>query len=121
LLVAIEPYLLYLLGQDDPALLNFYSTAYAIDIGLIMMILAGLCNRRTGPDTDKESIDQYRMDRNRFIGTALIFLVSALPFFWLQSAIFSVNLRFLIWMCAIVPGIAIRGLYRRNRTIDIDH
>jgi uncharacterized membrane protein len=120
MLVAIEPYLLYLLGQDDPDLLDFTSTAYAIDIGLIMLILAGLYGRRGVPGLSQETVNQNRIDRNRYIATASIFLVSAMPFLWIQSALFDVNLRFVIWLCAMAPGLVVRVLYHHPPTKGTD-
>ena len=121
MLVAIEPYLLYLLGHNDPEILNWSSAAYAVDIGFIMLILAGLYHRRSAPDNDIESPDHYRMERDRFIAMAGIFLVSALPFFWQQDLIFGINLRFFIWTFAIVPGLALRFLGRYPRVKREDH
>ena len=54
MLVAIEPYLLYLLGHDDPGILDFGSTAYAVNIALIMLILAALYNRRPSEELSEE-------------------------------------------------------------------
>ncbi|HEY3421396.1 MAG TPA: TMEM175 family protein [Methanomassiliicoccales archaeon] len=114
MLVAIEPYLLYLLGHDDPKILDFGSTAYAINIALIMLILAAMYNRRPSTEQSEETIVSNRLDRNRFISIALIFLVSALPYFWMPNAIFDMNLRFLIWVLTIVPGIANSIIRRRT-------
>ena len=115
MLVAIEPYLLYLLGHDNPEILNWSSAAYAIDIGFIQLILAGLYHKRSVPDNDTESSDHFRMDRDRLIAMAGIFLISALPFFWQQDLIFGINLRFVIWMFAIVPSLVFMFLARRSR------
>jgi uncharacterized membrane protein len=116
MLVAMEPYLLYLLGHNDPNVLAWSSSAYAVDIGLIMLILAGFYARKDGEGLSQENIEQNRFERDRFIVISLIFLVSALPFFWVQSAVHTINLRFIIWMCAILPGLAIRVMYRRKRS-----
>jgi uncharacterized membrane protein len=118
MLVAIEPYLLFLLGHDDREIQDWSSTAYAIDIGLIMLILAGLYHRRARPDSSADSTKQYSMARNRYLGTAFIFLISALPIFWLQGIVFNINLRYLIWMLAIVPAVAIRLMRYRAKGTD---
>ena len=111
MLVAIEPYLLYLLGHDNPEILNWSSAAYAIDIGIIQLILAGLYHKRSAPDHESH----FRLNRDRLIAMAGIFLISALPFFWQQDLIFGINLRFVIWMFAIVPSLVFMFLARRSR------
>jgi uncharacterized membrane protein len=115
MLVAIEPYLLYLLGHDDPKILDFGSTAYAINIALIMSILAAMYNRKPLEGLSEETMIENRLDRNRFMAIAAIFLVSALPFFWSPNSIFNMNPRFLIWVLAIVPGIAVWIIHRDRR------
>jgi uncharacterized membrane protein len=115
MMVAIEPYLLYLLGHDDPEIQNFATMAYAIDIGLIMVILASLYNRNPAEGTPEEMLKENREDRNHFITVAVIFLFSALPFFWQQAVIFNINLRYLIWLCAIIPGVAVRAIHLLHR------
>ena len=115
MLVAIEPYLLYLLGQSDSDVLNFSSTAYAIDIGVIMLILMGLYHKKASLGTMEGRDDQIGGYRNRYLIVGLIFLVSALPFFWQPSFVFGINLRFVVWMFAIVPGIVRRWMDRKKR------
>ena len=121
MLVAIEPYLLYLLGHDNPEILNWSSAAYAIDLGFIQLILAGLYHRRSAPGNDTGASEHYRVDRDRFIVMAGIFLISALPFFWQQDLIFGINLRFVIWMFAIVPGLVFKLLGKYPRANRKDH
>jgi uncharacterized membrane protein len=106
MLVAIEPYLLYLLGQDEPSILNFSSTAFAIDIGLIMLILAGM-NHRVRP-AGTSDVTRHRLDGNRHLVIGSIFLLSALPFLWQPDFAFNINLRFVIWILALVPGVLFR-------------
>jgi uncharacterized membrane protein len=112
MLVAIEPYLLYLLGHDDPGILEFGSSAYAVNIALIMLILAALYSRRPAEGLAEETMIENRLHRNRFMAIAAIFLVSAFPFFWAPYAVFNMNLRFMIWIFAMVPGIAVRIIHR---------
>jgi uncharacterized membrane protein len=121
MLVAIEPYLLYLLGHDDPGILDFGSTAYAVNIALIMLILAALYNRRPSEELSEEMAIENRLDRNRFVAIAVIFLVSAFPFFWAPHAVLNMNLRFFIWVFALVPGIALWIINRDRKTRSHHH
>ena len=113
MLVAIEPYLLFLLGHNDPEILEWASMAYALDVGLIMAILAGLFSRKKEQGTSEATILQNRFERNRYIGISLVFLISALPFLWVPSVVGTINLRFIIWMFAIMPGLTLRVLHHR--------
>ena len=113
MLVAVEPYLLFLLGQNDVEILKWASMAYALDIGLIMAILAGLFSRKKEQGISEVTILQNRFERNRYIGISVVFLISALPIFWVQSAVYTINLRFVIWMFAIMPGLGLRILHQR--------
>jgi uncharacterized membrane protein len=120
MLVAIEPYLLYLLGQSNPAILDFSSTAYAIDIGVMMLIMAGLYGKNVSPGTVGDEGDHEVSHRLRYSTVGLIFLVSALPFFWQPSFVFGINLRFVVWMFAVVPGTVSRWINRRKRADFLD-
>jgi len=113
MLVAIEPYLLFLLGHNDPEILEWASMAYALDVGLIMAILAGLFSRKKEDGISEATILQNRFERNRYIGISLVFLISALPFLWVPSVVGTINLRFIIWMFAIMPGLTLRVLHHR--------
>lgn len=121
MLVAIEPYLLYLLGHDDPKILDFGSTAYAINIALIMFILAAMYNRRPAEVLSEETVIENRLDRNRFLAIAVIFLVSAFPLFWVPHAVLNMNLRFLIWVFATLPGIAVWIIHRDRGALSWHH
>lgn len=114
LLVSIEPYLLYILGKDDPNTLEFASTAYAIDIGLIMLVLGlfyhkGIDNGNK-PKQEGESVKELR-DRNIFI--ASMFLISGIPFFY-DIDVFGMRARYFIWILALLPGFLLHFLYRRS-------
>ena len=113
MLVAVEPYLLFLLGHNDQEILEWASMAYALDVGLIMAILAGLFSRKKEEGISEATVLQNRFERNRYIGISLVFLISALPFFWVPSVVGTINLRFIIWMFAIMPGLALRFLHHR--------
>ncbi len=77
MLVAIEPYLLYLPGQSNPAILDFSSTAYAIDIGAMVLIIAGPYSKNVSPGTFEDVGDREVSHRLRYSTVRLIFLVSA--------------------------------------------
>lgn len=115
LLVSIEPYLLYLIGKEHSFMMNFSTTAYAIDIGLIMLVMGIFYHRRIGNGlaTDgNERSDKERRNGNLIV--AAFFLISAVPIFW-DMGVFDVKARYLIWMLAIVPGVVLKFILPRMR------
>jgi len=115
MLVAIETYLPYLLGQSNQEILDFSSTAYAIDIGVMILIMAGLYHKVVSHGTIGDRDGSEVSHRTRYSIVGLIFRVSALPFFWQPSFVFGINLRFVVWMSSIVPGTVSRSINRRRR------
>jgi hypothetical protein len=101
--VAIEPYLLYVLFTFQTADIAYYSsTAYAVDIGMIFLILAGLSRLVIRENTGSGNHQVHPLIVERFkqivkldyiIGG--LFLASALPIFWINTPIGFV--RFLLW------------------------
>jgi uncharacterized membrane protein len=116
MLVAIEPYLLYLLGKNDDSILNFSSMAYAVDIGLIMLMLAALNHRKVQIGASEETKAQDQTNREVEVSVAIIFLVSALPIFW-NITVFHIEMRFLLWALALLPGLVTRLLHLRFQSI----
>ena len=115
LLVSIEPYLLYLIGKEHSFMMNFSTTAYAIDIGLIMLVMGIFYHRRIGNGlaTDgNERSDKERRNGNLIV--AAFFLISAVPIFW-DMGVFDVKARYLIWMLAIIPGVVLKFILPRMR------
>lgn len=117
--VALEPYLFYLLISTqiiplvDPA-----SIAYSIDVGLMYLSLAGLARlvvvqeTRSGREARLHPLVLARFKRVTRLQAVIgiIFLLSALPVFWVDTPVG--RLRFLLWFAPflLVPA------YRRQRT-----
>jgi hypothetical protein len=102
--VAIEPYLLYeLFTKSNIAIVaDFTSSVYAIDVGVMFLVQAGLSRLVIKENSDKEGSHIHPLIVARFKGVlkieflvAGIFLVSALPIFWVNTPLG--ELRFLLW------------------------
>ena len=106
-LVAIEPYLFNqlsfgLTAASPTALSNLSqdiaSTAYALDLGAIWLILAAFTHILSSEEKALVAPDlfkKYRSMRNLEIVVALFFLVSVLPPFW--TPLGGTSLRYLTW------------------------
>ncbi len=88
--VAIEPYLFYVLQAGAFALLEFASSVYAIDVGAMMFILAGLIylvrgeeKRRTAHSFSITRAQRLRRVMLAEIAAGVVFFTSALPYFWI--------------------------------------
>jgi uncharacterized membrane protein len=91
-LVAIEPYLFNLLNFDGPfaagSLGDAASVGFAVDLGTIYAIMASftsILGKEGGGLATPYLVKKYRHIRNLEIAVALIFLVSALPEFWILN------------------------------------
>src|SRR5579872_2989514 len=102
--VAIEPYLLYVLFTFDTSLeISYYSSiAYALDIGTMFFILAGLArlvirenSEGKRPQVHPEIIARFKRVVKYDYVIGGIFLASALPIFWVETPLG--YLRFLLW------------------------
>ncbi len=108
LCVALEPYLLFVtFNSPSLDLLSWSTFAYALDVGLINLLLAGLSRiflkevKRPGSELGIHSDLVWRFRRTMFAEFLLagVFLVSALPFFWVATP--GGYLRFDIWYLSI--------------------
>jgi len=110
LCVALEPYLFYVLFQTPPendVLLYWASIGYAVDVGAIFLMLAGLCyiliQESKRPETELKVhpsvVDRFRLSMRVQSIIGGIFLISALPFFWVQTPVG--YLRFFFWDASI--------------------
>ncbi|OPY31874.1 MAG: hypothetical protein A4E32_01478 [Methanomassiliicoccales archaeon PtaU1.Bin124] len=102
LLVSIEPFLLYMLGKEDSAdisLSGFSTMLFAIDIGLIMLVLGMFQHKIV---TSKEEALVHKGERDSHLVEAGLFLFSAIPIFW-DVQLFDVRLRYVIWILSIAP------------------
>jgi uncharacterized membrane protein len=109
--VALEPYLFYVLQAGPLGLpsavvsifLDFASSVYAVDVGVMMFILAGLIylilrEEKAGASKGlpQSQLIRLRSIRNAEVSAGVIFLVSALPFVWLPDT-FGSYIRFDLW------------------------
>ncbi len=109
-LVSIEPYLYNLMigssNAPPPGQLYLGTTTslFAVDMGLMMLILAYLSSQLAVEEkklVPKELFRTYRFQAYASVATAALFFVSILPVFW-SFTVFSIQTRFLLW-----SGIAI--------------
>ncbi len=91
--VSIEPFLLYVLFSPS-SIPDATSTAYAIDVGVIMLLLSTLnylllAEERRDPTrkVPPQVIDRTRRSTWVRAGIGLFFLLSALPVFWVPAPI----------------------------------
>ena len=109
-LVSIEPYLFYLNVVYDLSnygiLLETASTAYALDMAGLMVILALFTNELTVEERKllpQEILGRYRRVRNDFFFSAAVFALTILPIFWIWR-LDNTPLRFYLWFLPVVLG-----------------
>jgi uncharacterized membrane protein len=122
--VALEPYLFFVLQSkpSDPSdltFLNWASFGYALDVGAMFLILGALIRpilRKKSTDVKESDLHPLLFRRFRaamflyvFVGGA--YLISALPVFWVDTAIGP--LRFLFWYSAF--AFTFLGILNRRR------
>ncbi len=109
LCVALEPYTLYVLdSSQDISVLEWASFTYAVDVGLIYLLLAGLAyilvTEAKKPGTElhvhPEIVRRFRATMRAELFLGGVFTVSALPFFWVLTPIG--YLRFDIWYLSFI-------------------
>ena len=115
-LVAVEPYLFYLLNIGTGSLVNFTSILYALDVAGLLIVLSifykiGIWSHKT---ENPEIKDYYGPVGNALLFSGILFLVSALPIFW-GINVFGFQLRFVIWIVALILGNSLRNLDRYIR------
>lgn len=83
-LVAVEPYLFYLLNIDTMQLLNLTSMLYAFDIAGLLIVLYAFYRIaiRSHEKVKKEILDYYKPVGDSLLIGSIIFVISALPIFW---------------------------------------
>jgi len=118
--VAVEPYLFYVQQEAQRPFLEFAAAVYALDVGAMLFILAGLdrillSEERRGGLHD---LPPARLRRFRWSGVALsiggaVFVVSALPVFWTPVPL-GEYLRFDMWYVVIVVLLVVPRLGRRQ-------
>jgi uncharacterized membrane protein len=113
--VAIEPFLYNLLqssvtGVETSSFLATASTLFAFDIGGMTLMLGLFCNEIATKDrklVPTDLIGSFRTERNRWLLSAALFSVSAIPIFW-SIQIYGTQIRFWIWIAALILALAER-------------
>jgi uncharacterized membrane protein len=119
--VVLEPYLFFVL-QSQPANLSFLDWAsfgYALDVGAMFLILGGLIRpilrkKISGverPDLHPILLRRFRVAMYFYVFIGLTYVVSALPFLWVDTPIGP--LRFVFWYSAF--AFFFLGLLNRRR------
>jgi uncharacterized membrane protein len=105
LFVSIEPFLFNNLqttitGTESSTFYSVASAIFGINIGLIMLMQALLCNEIATKDrtlVSQNLINPFKAERNVLVFCALIFFISAIPIFW-STQIDGFALRYFIWV-----------------------
>jgi hypothetical protein len=121
--VALEPYLFYLLMNGATQNLLYYtSIGYALDVGIMYVILATLASlvlrqERTGMISQRLKLHPTFLKRFRHMMIAeyivgVLFLVSTAPVFWVLTAFG--HLRFVLWYSSFLIFLITHMLARRT-------
>ncbi|MDA4123770.1 MAG: TMEM175 family protein [Thaumarchaeota archaeon] len=119
--VALEPYTLYVLDTTQTIpLLTWSSFAYAVDVGMIYLVLAGLARiflseaKRPGTElrVHPAIIEGIRRTMRAELFLGGVFIISALPFFWVLTPIG--YLRFDVWYLSFGAGFLWYGRRKRD-------
>lgn len=116
--VVLEPYLFFVLqSSSDSSFLNWASFGYAIDVGGMFLILAGLIRIILKSIDRKELklhhilLQRFRLVMYIYIFVGGAYLVSAIPFFWIETSIGP--LRFVFWYSSF--AFPFLGIFSRRR------
>jgi len=126
LLVALVPYLLNSVELVNPALTSaqaseirdYSSSLFAIDLGGIMLILAGFAHVISLEEKElvaPELSALFRNGRNRMIVLSLIMFISLAPVFW-QWTLFGIPARIFLWYLPLISYWGGRALRPESRT-----
>jgi hypothetical protein len=127
--VALEPYLFFILQSVQTLdLLNSGSMAYALDVGVMFLLLSALAflvvkeEGKTSPNGGHPRLHPVVLRRFRRVMKAeaivgAIFVVSALPIFWTMTPIG--YLRFTLWYSSfvILPAGTLRSVREKRRDV----
>jgi uncharacterized membrane protein len=116
--VSIEPYLFNELFAVGGGLWDNVSMIYAVDLAVMFLVLGffnhSLTNEERGL-APRSFIEKFKLERNYDFVVAAIFLVSIIPVFQVNVNLklligenFFIPLRVLIWVAALVLGLARR-------------
>ena len=117
--VVLEPYLFFVLQSkpSDSSFIDWASFGYAVDVGAMFLILAGLIHVIFKRADRKEFrlhtvlVERFRRAMYLYIFVGGAYLVSALPFFWIDSPIGPI--RFVFWYSAF--AFTLLGIFNRRR------
>jgi uncharacterized membrane protein len=109
-LVSVEPYLFYLNAvfdlEQQEAMLNAASIAYALDMAGLMTILALFTHELTSEEKKllpQDILGKYRTVRNSLFLAAVIFGATILPVFW-TIRVSGAPLRFYVWFVPLIAA-----------------
>jgi uncharacterized membrane protein len=117
--VVLEPYLFFVVqsASSDSSFLNWASFGYALDVGGMFLILAALI-MLIRKRTDRQDLrlhpvllERFRLVMYLYIFVGGAYLVSALPFFWIETPVGP--LRFAFWYSSF--AFVFLGLFNRKR------
>jgi uncharacterized membrane protein len=117
--VVLEPYLFFVLQStsSDFSLLNWTSFGYALDVGSMFLILAALIMLIIKGIDRKELklhpllLDRFRLAMYLYIFVGGAYLLSAVPFFWIDTPVGP--LRFVFWYSSF--AFVFLGIFSRRR------
>ena len=117
--VVLEPYLFFVLqsGAGDSAFLDWASFGYALDVGAMFLILGGLIVLLLKRIDRKELrlhsvlLERFRLAMYFYIFVGGTYLLSALPFFWIDTPVGPP--RFALWYSAF--AFTFLGIFNRRR------
>jgi len=123
LLVALEPYLLYLVNQfgdiTQNQLVNDASMVYALDMGGLMAILAFFHHALSVEERGlipQQLMGQHKHARNMFFISAGLFFLTILPQFW-SWHIGNMPMRFYLWFVPLIIAYISRGVSARRGSV----
>jgi hypothetical protein len=129
LLVALVPYLLNSVelvntaipAADSAAIRDFSSSLFAIDLALVMLILAGFAHVISLEEkklVEPEVARLFRNGRNRLVVLSLVMFVSLAPVFW-QWSLAGVPIRLYVWYLPLISYWVGRAVRPDSRTYKI--
>ncbi len=113
--LVLEPYLFFVL-QSNTTYVEWASFAYAIDVGLMFLILGSMIRlalRRNIPSSELHPLllQRFRVAMSFYLLVGGIYVFSAVPIFWYHTPIG--YLRFVFWYSAL--GFLFLGVVNRRR------
>jgi uncharacterized membrane protein len=121
--VVLEPFLFYVLETTTAGLLEYSTSVFGLDIGMMQVLLAGMTylvirqeKRSKAGKSRANHLKMSKISMSARIVAAALFLISVSNVFWDSVPIIG-NLRFLIWGIAVAVIVLTRAI---GRWIDRD-